>query len=567
MPTRMWFRRASAALIALSFAALAGAQVPADQRWQALASSGMDSGVNASTMDAQGRAWIVGRFRFVGGANSPSVAFHDGSRWVAAGEGFDEAVTAIAPGATTGEVFVGGSFSASGAATVRGLARWDGARWREVGGGILREPGSEALQVFDLALDPVSGTLYVAGRFRTVSGVSVLGIARHSASNGWQVLPSAPGFEVTRLAWDGVNGRLVAGGVPFGGELIGLAVFRSGVWTPVTGPGNAYFSVGDLAVGANGEVIVAASLGSRSLHRLLSDARLVPIEVEGEVSSVAYDASRGLIVACCGRRLGSASAPRVLSIQGGTISELDHPEAGPMATYERVAAGAGRVVLAFVAEETINQTNVAGVAEFGSGTWRSLASTRRPLYGRVAWSQRLQTAIAFGDRGLLVLSNGTWSSIPLPEDDWRADALAVSDDGVALAGHTGEGSVFAALWDGQQWVERREAERFVASQVTAVAWQPSVRRFVLTGDIAEIDDAGGAAHRGIAWVQSGTWEPSAKACSMAPVLAAVEDSRSIRRDGWWCSADSIARPASWRRASRAWRPRAFCHCAAWPVAT
>jgi hypothetical protein len=314
MLTRMWIRRASAALAALFLLPFASAQVPAEQRWQPLASVGMDGWVNAFTMDAQGRAWVGGTFRFVGGANSPSIAFHDGSRWVGAGEGFDDAVTAMAPGAAAGEVFVGGRFSTSGASPVRGLARWDGARWREVGGGILREPGSEALEVFDLALDPGSGTLYVAGRFRTVSGVSVLGIARHSAATGWQVLPSAPGFAVGRLAWDAANGRLVAGGIPFGGELSGLAVFRSGVWTRITGPGNAYFAVDDLAVGGNGEVIVAASLGGRALHRLLPDSQLIPLEVEGEVTSVAYDASRGVIVACCGHRVGSTAGPRILSI-------------------------------------------------------------------------------------------------------------------------------------------------------------------------------------------------------------------------------------------------------------
>ncbi len=117
----------------------------------------------------------------------------------------------------------------------------------------------------------------------------------------------------------------------------------------------------------------------------------------------------------------------------------------------------------------------------------------------------MQAAVALGDESLLVLRDGAWSSIPLPEDGWRSDALSASDDGVAVAGHSGTGNVFAALWDGQQWVEHREAERFVASQVTAVVWQPLPRRFVLTGDIGQIDDAGGGEFRGIAWAQGGAW--------------------------------------------------------------
>jgi len=56
--------------------------------------------------------------------------------WEALGEGVDDGVRAIVIDAE-GNVYVGGSFARAGGATVNHIAKWDGSSWSALGTGVL----------------------------------------------------------------------------------------------------------------------------------------------------------------------------------------------------------------------------------------------------------------------------------------------------------------------------------------------------------------------------------------------------------------------------------------------
>ena len=122
MSTRMCVRTLTVLACLLSFVGLSAATVAPEQRWEPLARIGMDNDAIAGLVDAHGNVWQGGWFTYIDDARSPSVAFHDGSRWLPAGAGFNARVTAFALRPSDGAVIAAGAFTQSGADRVRGLA-------------------------------------------------------------------------------------------------------------------------------------------------------------------------------------------------------------------------------------------------------------------------------------------------------------------------------------------------------------------------------------------------------------------------------------------------------------
>ena len=482
-------------------------QVPAEQRWTPLSGSALDGGVRAAAVDSAGRVWVGGSFTLIGGATSPSVAFYNGTRWQSAGLGFDAPVSALAVRPTDGAVIAAGAFTRSGGITVRGIARWTGSQWIEIAGGIVQQPGSEALSVLDMAFDPATGALYVAGRFLTVSGLSVSGVARYTEQAGWQLLPPAPEFLVIRLEWDVAQGRLIAGGSVFGGSTgLGLATYSGGSWNRVVSPLAGISNVSDIQLGPGRSVYVATGIGASSVHRLDATNTLHSLPISGQLGTLAFDSSSGQLWMCCGHRTGETYSMQLLSWDGSAVSSVGHPDTQPKPGFEPLAVGLGRVLLAYSSEEVIAGSHVSGIGEWSSSRWSILASTRAPKLGRVKWSEALDAAVALGDASILIQRDGRWDSRPLPNSNWTPSAISESSEGIAVAGVTGTGNVFVTRWDGHQWQNSSEAEGITSALdgVEDVIWQPDLRRFVVSGSLC-FSDGNGTNSCGMVWAQGDSW--------------------------------------------------------------
>lgn len=110
-----------------------------------------------------------------------------------------------------GALYLGGRFTSIDGRKVNGLARWDGAGWREVGGGV--EGNFGAGQV--MALLPASdGRLYVGGAFSRAGGLPADGVAVWDGG-AWSV-PGGGALATTRTSQVRTlaefQGRLLVGG-------------------------------------------------------------------------------------------------------------------------------------------------------------------------------------------------------------------------------------------------------------------------------------------------------------------------------------------------------------------
>ena len=160
------------------------------------------SGVFALATDSEGGLYAGGTFATAGGLTARRVAKWDGNAWSSLGAGLGgssqyydgTAVYALAFD-TAGNLFAGGSFTLGG----QNLARWDGHSWSSIG------PANYAVR----ALVTDGNTLYAAGNFTTIGGVSANRVARWDGAT-WAAL--GDGFPDTVYGLTLANGSLYAVG-------------------------------------------------------------------------------------------------------------------------------------------------------------------------------------------------------------------------------------------------------------------------------------------------------------------------------------------------------------------
>jgi hypothetical protein len=223
--------------------------------WHALgnglygATNGFPSPVaNSMALDANGDIIVVGNFLYAGDVQVNNVARWDGTQWHALGSGVfnggpGQFVNAVAVLNT--DVYVAGLFRSASGVSATNVARWDGGQWHSMGAGPFGT---------NLALAVVGTTLYTAGNFTNIGGVAARHVARYNGS-GWEALaPGTAGEILTRvscLATDGTN--LYAGGdfIQAGNAgALAIAKWNGVQWSALTGPKSqgAWLSPGAVAI-------------------------------------------------------------------------------------------------------------------------------------------------------------------------------------------------------------------------------------------------------------------------------------------------------------------------------
>lgn len=217
--------------------------------------------VFSMALDRNGDLIAVGNFVYAGDVQVNNVARWDGSQWHALGSGVfnggsAQAVNAVA---TLGsDVYVAGLFKSASGVNATNIARWDGTQWHAMGGGPF---GTNTALAF------VGTTLYTAGNFTNIGGVAARNVARWNGS-GWEALaPGTAGEVLTKvscLGSDGVN--LYAGGDFIQAGTAGtlcIAKWDGFQWSALAGPKSQGAWLGPVAVTAVGNEVYAGGSGLR----------------------------------------------------------------------------------------------------------------------------------------------------------------------------------------------------------------------------------------------------------------------------------------------------------------
>lgn len=201
-------------------------------------------------LDSNGDLIVGGNFRNAGEVQANNVARWDGTNWHALGSGvfngsFSLGVNAVAVLETN--VYVAGVFRSASGINATNIARWNGIQWSAMNGGPVGTNTSLA----------IAGTnIYVAGHFHSIGGVAAKHIARWNGS-GWQALaPGTAGEILTRVACLGTDGSNVYAGGDFvqagtNGTLC-VAKWNGDRWTALTGPKSQGAWLQPIAVEAQG---------------------------------------------------------------------------------------------------------------------------------------------------------------------------------------------------------------------------------------------------------------------------------------------------------------------------
>ena len=124
--------------------------------------------------------YVGGAFTKAGGVGAGSIARWDGTNWSALGvTGLTGGINAVA--VVGNDIYAAGSFTTIGGVSANSIARWNGTSWSALATGITQSGGSQAGQVFALA---VNGTdLYVGGFFTAAGGLANYGFAKWNGTN------------------------------------------------------------------------------------------------------------------------------------------------------------------------------------------------------------------------------------------------------------------------------------------------------------------------------------------------------------------------------------------------
>lgn len=308
-------------------------------QWESL-SGGLSAQVNALAFDREGRLLAGGASGLITGS---TVARWSGSSWSAIGANADT-VRALAYDAATDRIYAGGANGAN--ATLRYST---GAGWTAI-------TAATAGEVYDLAFDAPSGTLYIAGNFSAALGgvANAVYVARYTAAGGIAPLGAGANATAQSVAVDPQGRAWFLGSFT---TFDGVAVGRLAVWTGqsaeavpgVTVPlvsSNGYVAASPFTgdVWAGGVELTALS-GTAWLQRLTPAGPLWPgIGVANSTTHVAAafspartavardDVSSGLLYEPQGAAIsnpGTLPAPVVVVLRSGASLFTAHAVYGP----------------------------------------------------------------------------------------------------------------------------------------------------------------------------------------------------------------------------------------------
>ena len=236
--------------------------------WHALG-SGLFGATNgfpapiASTMalDANGHLIVGGNFRYAGGVEVNNIARWDGSQWHALGNGVFNGGPSLSVNAVavlSNNVYVAGVFRSASGVNATNIARWDGAQWHAMGGGPSGTNTSLAI---------VGTTLYTAGNFTNIGGVAARHVARWNGSAWEPLAPGTAGEILTTVACLGTDGtNLYAGGtfIQAGNAgTLAVAKWDGAQWSALAGPKSQGVWLSPGTVAANGNDVYIGGSGLR----------------------------------------------------------------------------------------------------------------------------------------------------------------------------------------------------------------------------------------------------------------------------------------------------------------
>ncbi len=209
-------------------------------QWQALAGGLTYSDGSTASVSAvevwNGQLYVAGGFDRAGGVAVTGIAKWTGTGWQAVGGAFGVVDPQSRPyirdmHVYNGELFVCGRFESIGGVPMYGVARWNGTAWQTLA------PGNVAGDAtFTYCLGDHNGSLYIGGGFSSFSGVTAHNIVRWTGSIFVPVGSGPPtrGGETTWV-WDikSYQGELVVAGLfssPGGLECSNVAAWNGSAW-------------------------------------------------------------------------------------------------------------------------------------------------------------------------------------------------------------------------------------------------------------------------------------------------------------------------------------------------
>ncbi len=288
--------------------------------------TGLSAAVHALCVfdDGNGEAlYIGGHFTFAGGMRANHIAKWDGRQWSPLGEGVsgtDPIVLSLQVynDGTGPALFAGGEFLHAGGVLVFSIAKWSGVQWSALDWGTMLDGIVYALDVFD---DGAGASLFVAGSFSSVSGLSVRNIAK----------------------WNGAQWSRLRGGVQR--PALALAVFED-----LTGSGASLYVGGRFETVDQGMRVNHIARWNSSEWTALADG------VDNDVHSLCAftDPDSGAAALVTGGSFATANgmaASRIAEWRGCTRPSLavraSCPSGGPIRAQWSGAAPGGRVALIF----------------------------------------------------------------------------------------------------------------------------------------------------------------------------------------------------------------------------
>lgn len=394
-----------------------------------------------------GRILVAGGFAGCGGVVSRSLAFYrpTSNDWEAfpspAGSPALPTISRVTPSGST--IYVAGNFTSIAGVSARRIARWTGSAWSEVAGGV---NGA----ISDMLL--LGTDLYVAGSFTEAGGVAAHGIAR----------------------FDGVQWHALGAGATNGLTLNGQARF-----------GHALAAIGsDLYVAGNFDA--AGGVPAAHIARW-SGGGFSALGGGASAEILSLDHADGLLYAAGSfTAIGGVSANRVAVWDGAAWARLGSESAnGTNTVIDTLAVLDGVVYVAGPFTQTAGQP-INRMARFAGGAWSALPATpdaSNPRLKRIG-SRLLYTGSALSSAGSLSLSSiGQFDGL-----HWSAlgngaggglngEVTAVLTQG----SDTYVGGIFTdaaglrvnriARWDGTQWHALTNAvQNGVDGPVYALAW-------------------------------------------------------------------------------------------------
>ncbi|MBP8301410.1 MAG: hypothetical protein KA020_13670 [Planctomycetes bacterium] len=424
---------------------------------------GFSGAVFALTVFA-GELVVGGQWSNAGGINAP-IARWNGIGWSSLGGVLTQGTVAAL--ASFGALYVGGNFSTP---VGHSLLRWNGTTWSAAGnptmGGVAL--GVRALRAFTGTTHGTS-FLVAAGRFDSIGGVAVNGVARAgSGVSSWSAMGTLPaGLSVEDLfITTPFLGTPVVYATGRNTSPARVAQWNGTAWNPTgslgptTGTATAHGLLlygGAFVVGLDGPV------GAEAVFRFTNDwtplagkgfsapVQCLASDGPSAIAGGAFAVADGVIVHGIARRSGTTWGPLGTGVSGGTATVL----AVARASNGEVFAGGSFTAAGGTAASNVARWNGSAWAPLGTGTNGTVRSLLASANGDLVAGGDFTTAGGVACNRIARWNGTAWSPLSSGMNDavrcltQRGTGEIVAGGSFTLAG--GVACSRVASWNGTTW--------------------------------------------------------------------------------------------------------------------